>query len=163
MRYLLDSSALISAARMHYHMDFCPAFWNWLGWAHGAGKVFSVGQVKRELAQGNRNDALLEWIRILPDGFFLPDANAECMRKVKEWVEQKGYPQEARDEFLHTAADFPLIAKALEMDVCVVTQEKPAPDSLKKVKIPDVCNALEVKWLPTYEMLRRERPQFVLA
>lgn len=30
MPYLLDANVFIQAKRLHYGMDFCPAFWNWL-------------------------------------------------------------------------------------------------------------------------------------
>jgi len=30
MAYLLDANVFISAKNLHYGMDFCPAFWEWL-------------------------------------------------------------------------------------------------------------------------------------
>lgn len=33
MPYLLDANVFIQAKRLHYGMDFCPAFWDWL-WGH---------------------------------------------------------------------------------------------------------------------------------
>lgn len=30
MPYLLDANVFIQAKRLHYGMDFCPAFWDWL-------------------------------------------------------------------------------------------------------------------------------------
>lgn len=34
MAYLLDSDVFIQARNLHYGFDFCPAFWDWLEWAH---------------------------------------------------------------------------------------------------------------------------------
>ncbi len=45
MAYLLDANVLISAKRLHYGLDFCPAFWNWIVLMHKAAKVFSIYQV----------------------------------------------------------------------------------------------------------------------
>ena len=30
MPYLLDSNVFIQAKNLHYGMDFCPGFWDWL-------------------------------------------------------------------------------------------------------------------------------------
>ena len=30
MAYLLDANVFIQAKNLHYGMDFCPAFWDWL-------------------------------------------------------------------------------------------------------------------------------------
>lgn len=43
-----------------------------------------------------------------------------------------------------------------------MTHEKPS-DSLKKVKIPDVCVGLGIRYVSTFDMLRKERARFVLA
>jgi hypothetical protein len=30
MAYLLDANVFMQAKNLHYGMDFCPAFWDWL-------------------------------------------------------------------------------------------------------------------------------------
>ncbi len=40
MAYLLDANVFISAKNLHYGLDFCPAFWDWLIRENGAGEVF---------------------------------------------------------------------------------------------------------------------------
>mgnify|MGYP001403028963 CR=1 FL=1 len=30
MSYLLDANVFMSAKNLHYGLDFCPAFWDWL-------------------------------------------------------------------------------------------------------------------------------------
>jgi hypothetical protein len=42
MAYLLDANVFISAKNLHYGLDFCPAFWQWLDDRNLAGTVFSV-------------------------------------------------------------------------------------------------------------------------
>jgi hypothetical protein len=49
-------------------------------------------------------------------------------------------------------ADYYLVAHGLT----VVTDEVPSP-STKKVKIPNACLGIGVKWMSPYEMLRVER------
>jgi hypothetical protein len=38
MAYLLDANVFIQAKNLHYGMDFCPAFWDWLLDANRKGK-----------------------------------------------------------------------------------------------------------------------------
>ena len=42
MAYLLDANVFMSAKNLHYGLDFCPAFWDWLIRENRAGKVFSI-------------------------------------------------------------------------------------------------------------------------
>jgi hypothetical protein len=52
MRYLLDTNVFIQAKNLHYGMDFCPAFWNWLVKQNAVQKVYSIEKVADELANG---------------------------------------------------------------------------------------------------------------
>jgi hypothetical protein len=42
MAYLLDSDVFIQAKNLHYGLDFCPAFWDWLIASNATGIVFSI-------------------------------------------------------------------------------------------------------------------------
>jgi hypothetical protein len=42
MAYLLDADVFIRAKNLHYGLDFCPAFWEWLIAQNKAGRVFSI-------------------------------------------------------------------------------------------------------------------------
>ena len=86
MSYLLDANVFMSAKNLHYGLDFCPAFWDWL--AH----------------KGN----------------------------------------------------------ALAGNHVVVTHEVPA-NSPARIKIPNACVALSVRFMTPYQMLRTERARFVLG
>ena len=37
MAYLLDADVFIRAKNLHYGLDFCPAFWDWLVGQNAAG------------------------------------------------------------------------------------------------------------------------------
>lgn len=45
MAYLLDTSVFIQAKSLHYGMDFCPAFWDWLIKNNSEQKLFSIEKV----------------------------------------------------------------------------------------------------------------------
>jgi hypothetical protein len=52
MPYLLVANVFIQAKRLHYGMDFCPAFWDWLIAKNAANEVFSIERVGDELLAG---------------------------------------------------------------------------------------------------------------
>jgi hypothetical protein len=48
--YLLDANVFIQAKNLHYGLDFCPAFWDWLIDNGAGGRVFSIDKVADEIA-----------------------------------------------------------------------------------------------------------------
>lgn len=161
MAYLLDANVFISARNLHYGLDFCPGFWDWLIREHGAAKVFSIEKVVDEIRAGD--DELARWAARLPDAFALkPDAStAASLAAVARWVNaQPQYSAAAKSTFLQIA-DYYLVAQALAGSHTVVTHEIPQ-NSVHRVKIPNVCLGLNVPYMTPFEMLRRERARFVL-
>ncbi len=45
MPHLLDANVFIQAKKLHYGLDFCPAFWDWLMRKNATGTVFSIEKV----------------------------------------------------------------------------------------------------------------------
>ncbi len=161
MPYLLDADVFIRAKNLHYGMDFCPGFWDWLVEANARGKVFSIEKVGDEIAAVD--DDLSKWAARRGPSFFLrPDAGIfPALGRVSEWATSQGYTQAAREGFLQVA-DYYLVAQALAGGHVVVTHEIPSP-SIRKIKIPDACLGLGVKCMTPFQMLRRERARFVLG
>ncbi|MCY4369252.1 MAG: DUF4411 family protein [bacterium] len=83
------------------------------------------------------------------------------LRRLSTWANGAGYRQSAVTAFMQKA-DFYLVAQAHAMGHTVVTYEKPAPQSVKSIKIPDACKALAVDWMAPHEMLRAEGAVFGL-
>lgn len=160
MTYLLDSDVFIRAKNLHYGFDFCPAFWDWLIAENDSGKVFSIEKVGDELVAVD--DELSEWAKARGDGFFLqPDASVfPALQDVGVWAGGKGYTSSAVSTFLQVA-DYYLVAQALAGKHTVVTHETPSV-SIRKIKIPDACIGIGLKCMTPYQMLRRERAQFIL-
>ena len=161
MKYLLDSDVFIQAKNLHYGLDFCPAFWEWLVNANASGTVFSIEKVGDEIEAGA--DELAGWAAARGDGFFLkPDsAILPALATVSTWANNQNYEPAAVSTFLQKA-DFYLVAHALAHGLVVVTHEVAAA-STKKIKIPNACIGVGVKCMNPYEMLRRERARFVLG
>ncbi len=161
MAYLLDADVFIRAKNLHYGLDFCPAFWEWLIRSNEAGSVFSVEKVGDEVQAVA--DELSDWAAAQSAGFFLrPDAETfPSLAEVSSWATSQHYEQSAVSTFLQVA-DYYLVAQAHAGGHTVVTHEIPSA-STRKIKIPDACIGLNVKCMTPYEMLRLERARFVLG
>lgn len=159
--YLLDANIFITAKNLHYGFDFVPAFWEWLDQGHTAGILCSTNKVRQELAVGA--DELATWIGGRNSIFLAPDAaTTPSMQRLAEWANSRGFTSAAIAEFF-SAADFELVAYAHAHDHTIVTHERPDPNARKKIFIPDACDALGVKWMDPYTMLRNTGAQFVLG
>ena len=160
MAYLLDANIFIQSKNLYYGMDFCPAFWDWLIKSNSEQKLFSIEKVSDELKA--IEDDLSKWAKEQRAKFFLkPDETVlKALAEVSCWINEQDYEEGAKNIFFQ-GADYYLIAQAKAKKYTVVTHEIPS-DSRKKVKIPNVCIALQVKYMTVYEMLRKERVRFIL-
>jgi len=162
MAYLIDSNVFIAAKNLHYGLDFCPAFWDWLVEAHRVGIVFSIEKVNDELAAVD--DELSRWVEGLAEGCFLkPKASTlPALTAVATWIEsQPNFSPAAKNTFLQIA-DYYLIAQALAGRHVVVTHERPS-NSVNIIKIPSACLGVGVEYRTPFDMLRRERVRFILG
>ncbi len=161
MAYVLDANVFIAAKNLHYGLDFCPAFWDWLVENNAAGLVFSIEKVGDEVRA--LADELSAWAGARGAGFFLrPDAAAvPSLAAVSAWATGQRYEPAAVSTFLQLA-DYYLVAQAHAGRHTVVTHEVPSA-SVRKIKIPDACIGLGVKCVTPYEMLRTERARFILG
>lgn len=161
MAYLLDANVFIQAKNLHYGLDFCPAFWEWLIANNAGGTVFSIEKVGDEIAAGG--DDLSRRAAQRGDSFFLkPDAAPPpALGTVSVWANGQNYEPAAVNTFLQVA-DYYLVAHALAHGHTVVTHEIASPTTMR-IKIPNACIGLNIKFMTPYEMLRRERARFILG
>jgi hypothetical protein len=161
MSYLLDANVFIAAKNLHYGLDFCPAFWDWLVHHGNTGKVFSIDKVADEIEAGQ--DELSEWAKHNGHALFkrTPPTLAPQFAQISSWATGQNYTPAAINTFLQ-AADFYLIAHALAGNHVVVTHEHPS-SSPNRIKIPDACLGIKMRFMTPYQMLRIERARFVLG
>jgi hypothetical protein len=161
MAYLIDSDIFIAAKNLHYGMDFCPAFWEWLIVANESGKLLSIEAVRDDLTDGD--DDLAKWAKVRDDRFFVSPVERDiaALGQVTRWInDHQAYTSTAKQTFLN-CSDYFVVAQALASSHTVITHEKPE-NSVKRIKIPNVCVALNVKYMTCWQMLRTERARFVL-
>jgi|SRR6185312_2106538 len=161
MAYLLDADVFIRAKNLHYGLDFCPAFWDWLIDRNSAGNIFSVEKVGDEVQA--IEDDLSEWAAGLGPGFFLPPATSDLasLAVVSAWAKGQHYEPSAVSTFLQVA-DYYLVSQAHAGKHIVVTHEVPSATK-RRIKIPDACIGLGIKCMTPFEVLRLERARFVLG
>ena len=161
MSYLLDANVFMSANNLHYGLDFCPAFWDWLAHNSHTGTVASIDKVADEIEAGQ--DELSAWARDHGQALFrrTPPILAPQFTAVSTWATGQQYTPAAINTFLQ-AADFYLISHALAGNHVVVTHEVPA-NSPGRIKIPNACLGLSVRFMTPYQMLRIEQARFVLG
>lgn len=159
--YVVDANVLIQAHRLHYRFRICPGFWASLIHFNQSGLLCSIDRVQSELKKGK--DQLTKWSNQLPKGFFQSTKEPEVVKacgEVSRWVlGNSQYKEVAKNEFLR-GADPWLIAYASTHNCRLITSEQPAPDSKTKIKIPDVCNAIQAEWGCPFDMLEEAEAIF---
>jgi len=153
--YLLDADVFIQAKRNHYRFEVCPGFWAALIAQNRGGRLLSIDKVQAELMRGK--DELSEWVEeTAPSTMFAHSGTPEvtaAFRQVMTWVDSRDqYKPAAKSKFAGDADPW-LIAFAKARGLVVVTHEESAELSKKKVKIPDVCAAMGVQVVNTFDML----------
>jgi len=95
MAYLLDANVFIQAKNLHYGLDFCPGFWDWLLQKHASNELFSIEKVGDELTAGD--DELSNWADERGTTFFLkPDAAIlPALGTVSTWATNQQYDSAA--------------------------------------------------------------------
>lgn len=165
-RYLLDSNYFIQAHRLYYPLDVVESFWERTKILADNDNIISIDKVKKEIFdKSSHEDELKIWCddNINGDFFKSTDSALPQYIQIVQWVNsmRHQYSDSAIEEFLQAdLADPWLVAYAMKEDLVIVTYEKSAPDSKKRVKIPEVCNHFKVRFIDTIDMMRELKSKF---
>jgi hypothetical protein len=158
--FVVDTNFFIQAHRLIYPLDIAFSFWNKVKQLAEQGKIISIDKVKNELY--DKNEVLEKWCKAnLPEDFFRDTSQVmDKYGQVSSWAISKSnhYLPNALNEFLSAdVADAFLVAFALEDsdNRIIVTYETSEPVRKNKLKIPEACNALGIRYLNTINMLRK--------
>lgn len=157
MNYLVDSNFLGELATL-YPDDVFPSLWVDLETRLFTPSVFFHQEVDDELKLWSH--PTYDWYsRHREESQVLRPDQLEigCYAEVTEWVadvREPRYRAAAVDEFLGVADSW-LVASAYRHNAGIVTNEVSAPESVKKVKIPDVASNFGVRCFNTVEFLRK--------
>ncbi len=158
-RYLLDSNIFITSEHQ-IPQDIFEGFWHELGACLESGTAVLHQTVADELKR--KQDPLVEWIEGL-DGVEPMPASDKTLEKYLEvcaWADGQGYNPQALREFKdESRADAWLCAEALASGLTLVTYETRL-NSLKKVKIPNVCEGLGARYVNGFDFVRAQGFKF---
>ena len=159
MQYLFDTDVLVTAWNFHYKPSFCGGFWSWLEDGIATGTFRSVDQVGDELKGGKPPAQFVEWVKAVKAAdFFIESTPAiEKWRDITTWANdpKRQYFAAAKSKFLAAdSADAWLIAYAAHAgNFKIVTNETPAPEAKKDIKLPDAARVLGVETILLHELL----------
>lgn len=157
MPFLLDSNIFIEP-KNRMPMDLYPTFWNKFYTLILGGNIFSITKVKSEIERGSEKDELTEWIKKLPDNFFIP-LSVGILDKYGEtitWANSSNhYTQTAKAKYADIdSADAFLISTAAYCNYTLVTHETSDLRCTGRIKIPDAAKEMNVNCCTFNNMLR---------
>ena len=155
--YVLDSNVFIQAARGYYAFDIAPTFWSALIDQAKSGRVKSIDRVHAEIDR--EKDPLADWANTNFQQWFAPTNQADVIETYGQLIvwahNQTQFTDAAKAEFAGAEnADAWLVAYAKANGCVVVTLEQFNPDIKRQIPIPNVCQAFDVPYVGTFQMLR---------
>ncbi|MBU0560539.1 MAG: DUF4411 family protein [Bacteroidetes bacterium] len=150
-KYCLDANVLIQAWQKYYSPKVCPSYWDILSSLGAENKIFMPEVVYEEIIR--TDDDLSNWLK----------SSDIPIRKIDEQVTkclQDIYSSNPNHKFLvdntkaRSLADPWVIAHAINEKAIVVTkEEKVTALNSKKIKIPNVCDNMNVSWINDFQLI----------
>ncbi len=150
-KYCLDSNVLIQAWQKYYSPIKCPSYWEMLNDLGANNIIFIPEEVFNEIVR--TDDDLTKWLK----------SSKIPIRKTDEQVTkclQDIYSADPNHKYLvdntkaRSLADPWVIAHALRENATVVTkEEKVTAKNTKKIKIPNVCEKMNVSWINDFQLI----------
>lgn len=158
-KYVLDTSLLIQAKRSYYAFDIAQSFWTYLVRLANQGIITSIDKVYDEIERGK--DDLYEWVQQnLPSQFFRDTDNSPDLlinyQQLITWSSSNTqFTSNAKAEFAqYNEADAWVVAFAISNKLTVISQEIFNANIKRKILVPNVCHAFNVKHIDTFTFLR---------
>ncbi len=165
-KFIVDSNFFIQAHRAYYPLDVVQSFWMKIKSLADKEIIVSIDKVHKEIFENSSHeDELRNWCESnLEASFFVnTDTVLQNYIAIISWVNSMShhYTPSAIQEFLETdLADPWLVAFAVSNGWTIVTYEKSEPNRKNRIKIPEVCNQFNVRYINTIEMLRELNESF---
>ncbi len=153
MKYSVDTSAIIEGWIRDFPPDVAPHAWMQIEESIDDGVLVASEEVLIELEK--KHDTVYEWACKRKHMFIPTD------EKIQEVVRSilRDYSTLVDTRRNRSGADPFVIALALVKRLSVVTEEN-LSDSIGKPRIPNVCEALGIRWLNMVELFREQEWYF---
>ena len=150
--YCLDANVLIQAWQKYYSPELCPEYWDNLNELGKMDRIFIPNAVREEIIK--TEDDLSDWLK----------QSSIPIKQITEPVTialQNIYNSDPKHKFLvyntkaRSLADPWIIAHSIVEGATVVTKEEKVTQlNSKRIKIPNVCDSMNVRWINDFEFLR---------
>ena len=150
-KYCVDANVLIQAWQKYYSPKFCPSYWEILNQLGLLDRIFLPQLVYDEIAR--TDDDLSKWLKKsnIP-AYKIDEQVANSLKSI--------YANNPLHQYLvdntkqRSLADPWVIAHALKENAVVVTkEEKVTAINSSKVKIPNVCENMGIRYINDFEFI----------
>ncbi|WP_020599146.1 DUF4411 family protein [Spirosoma panaciterrae] len=149
--YCLDANVLIVPWQTYYAYDICPSYWDFLNTLGERNTVFIPDDVFGELKKAE--DGLYQWVKSSKIPIMKKDVEvANCLIRIN--AANPIHKLLSDDAKNRSVADPWVIAHAMRHNACVVTKEIKIPLSQKRIKIPNVCENMQIPCINDFELGR---------
>lgn len=150
--YCIDANILIQAWQKYYSPEICPSYWEVLNDLGKKGVIFIPELVYEEIEKGEDN--LFLWLKKSDIPIRKIDGEVtNCLKEI--YASNPSHKYLVSSNGIHSKADPWVIAHAIKENAVVVTKE--TKDYFKKqtkIKIPHVCDNMNVQWIDDFEFIR---------
>ena len=150
-KYCLDANVLIQAWQKYYSPKICPGYWDMLDSLGSKNIIFMPEMVYGEIVR--TDDYLSKWLKSSKISIKKIDEQVtKCLKDI--------YSADPNHKYLvdntkaRSLADPWVIAHALRENAIVVTkEEKVTALNSTKIKIPNVCDKMNVSWINDFQFI----------
>lgn len=149
--YCLDANVLIQAWQKYYAPRICPDYWNILNDLGTKGKIFLPKSVCEEITR--TEDDLADWLRKskIPVKE-IDEAVTRCLQAI--YAKDPMHQNLVDNTKGRSLADPWVVAHAINEKATVVTkEEKITALNSNRIKIPNVCENMGVRWINDFDFV----------
>ena len=149
--YCLDANVLIQAWQKYYSPKFCPDYWNILNELGHQKRIFIPQMVYQEIVR--TEDELSAWLKDSKISIRnIDEPVTRCLKLI--YATNPLYKNLVDNTKARSLADPWVIAHALNEKATIVTkEEKVTAINSTKIKIPNVCDNMSVRWINDFELI----------
>jgi predicted nucleic acid-binding protein len=153
IKFCLDANVLIQAWQKYYNPKFCPDYWKILIELGKREIIFIPEVVFEEITK--TEDELSKWLKTSKIPIEkIAESVTICLQKIYATdPEHRKLVDNIRGRSL---ADPWVIAHAMDKNAIVVTKEnKETALNSKRIRIPNVCENMGIKWINDFQFIER--------
>lgn len=160
-KYCLDANVLIQAWQKYYNPKFCPDYWNILIELGKQDKIFIPELVYEEITR--TEDDLSKWLKSSKMPIQkITEAVTTCLQKIYSY--DPVHKNLVDNTKARSLADPWVIAHAINENATVVTkEEKVTALSSTRIKIPNVCDNMGIRWINDFDFIDELGIQFTCS